>query len=81
MPLDPFTHTFKFRIGEKEILGECEFDIDGKLSYKIESSSVPLPAQTMKVFQEFMDLMYKIYYSNGGTTPGIQNIQVKKKEM
>lgn len=67
--MDPYTHIFKFFIGkngEYTISGECEFDTDGKMSYKIEDTSDPLPAEALASFNEYMNLVKKIYDSNGG---------------
>ena len=73
-----FTHTFEFEIGVEGtglIKGECEFDADGKLSYKIEQSSTPLAQESLKYFNEVMDLLFKIFT----TTKGIKIIKVKQK--
>jgi hypothetical protein len=73
-----FTHTFEFEIGvvgDGLIKGECEFNVDGKLSYKIEQSSTPLAQESLKYFNEVMDLLFKIFT----TTKGIKIIKVKQK--
>jgi hypothetical protein len=40
--MDPYTHNFEFAVGssgEQWIKGKCEFDTDGKMTYKITDSS------------------------------------------
>jgi hypothetical protein len=67
--MDPYDYTFKFFIGkngEYAISGECEFDTDNKMTYKIDDTSDPLPAETLASFNEYMNLMKKIYDSSGG---------------
>jgi len=79
MPIDQFTHTFKFEInkdGSDFIKGECEFDTDEKASYKIESTSEPLNHPTLGYFMELMALIRKIYEENGG----VKNIKVSLKK-
>ena len=73
-----FTHTFEFEIGQLGdgyIKGECKFDIDGKLSYKIGQSSVPVSQESLEYFNEVMELLHKIFE----TTKGISVIKVKLK--
>jgi hypothetical protein len=75
---DPYTHNYEFSIGtngEQEIEGECEFDTDGLLTYKISNSSDPLPKVTLEYFTRLMDLLHEIYV----TTGGIELIRIKKK--
>ena len=73
-----FTHTFQFEIGTEGvglIEGECEFNTDDKLSYKINKSSVPISQESLSYFNEVMGLFHKIF----DTTEGIRIIKVKQK--
>ncbi|MBZ5529733.1 MAG: hypothetical protein LAN71_17790 [Acidobacteriia bacterium] len=75
---DIYTHTYDFSVGvngEKSITGEAEFNTDGLASYKITSSSDPLPHGTLQFFIEVMDLIHKIYKETGG----IKLLRVKRK--
>jgi len=62
-----FTHDFKFEVGEPQnhIRGDIEFNEDGKVSYKIEDSSIPLQNGTLKYFTELTELLKKIFYGSG----------------
>lgn len=75
--MDPYTHKFIFNINDKEVKGECELNTDGLVSYDITSTSKPMPAQTMKDFTEWMDLMHRFYKTSGE----IVQVQIKKKEI
>lgn len=77
---NPFTHNFKFQIGEdgsKFIEGETEFDLDGKVSHNLKQSSVPLQADTLQLFVDLFGLLQRIFKESGG----IKLIKVKKKEV
>jgi hypothetical protein len=68
-PNDPYTYIFKFSIGKKgenRIVGECEFDTDKKTSFLLKESSQPLSAEALSLFQEYMNLLKKIYDTSGG---------------
>jgi hypothetical protein len=76
--MDPYTHTFKFFVGtngENTIAGECEFDSDNKMTFKVEDTSDPFPSDTLSSFLEVMNLLKKIY----DTTGGIRQITIKSK--
>lgn len=73
-----FTHTFEVELkadGSQFIKGEVEFNEDGEVSFKVEDSSIPLAKKTMEYFNEIMNLLQKIYYSNGG----IKRIEILQK--
>jgi len=75
--LDQYTHTFSFELGDDSYLnGECEFNTDGKASFKIKTFSEPLPLETIQEFENVVELIKSIYESNGG----INKIVFKKKE-
>jgi len=76
---DPFTHTFKFQIGDdgsRFIEGRTEFNTDGKVSHNLADSSVPLQAETLQLFVDLFDLLQRIFKETGG----IKLIKVKKIE-
>lgn len=75
MPIDPFTHIFKYEPDGEFIRGEVEFNQDGITSFKVSEWSEPLKLETL---QEFVDLMrntHEIYE----TTRGIKKIIIKEK--
>ena len=79
MPVpDPYTHKFKYYIGDggKFIEGECEFNQDKKSNFKIDTWSIPLEKETLKHFQELMNLLEEIFV----THDGIKLIRIKKIE-
>jgi hypothetical protein len=74
-----YTHNYEFNAGTEGnifIKGECEFNTDGLMSYKITQSSDPLSPDTLKHFMEFMDLLHKVYEKTGN----IKLIKVKLKD-
>ena len=78
MEPDIYTHTFKFFIGkhgENTITGDCEFDSDNKMTFKIEDTSDPFPSTTLSSFLEVMNLLKRIYDAEGG----IKQFSVKSK--
>ena len=78
MPVDPFTHTFKFDINGSFIRGEAEFNTDGKASFKMDEWSIPLSREVLSHFINLIELLKKIYES-GGTESEINLIRFKKK--
>lgn len=61
---DIYTHIFEFEINDTFIRGEVEFNTDGEASFKLdipESTSQPLPLETLKHFTELMDLIKHIH--------------------
>ena len=75
---DPYTHSFKFYIGkngENRVEGDCEFDSDQKMTFKVENTSDPLPVETLNSFNELMNLIKKIYDDSGG----VDKIIIKTK--
>lgn len=77
MPIDPYTHNFKFVLGDNSYIdGECEFNSDGKASFKMETWSQPLPLETIQEFEKVVSLIKSIYESNGG----IKKIVFKEKK-
>jgi len=75
---DQFTHNFNFEVddaGGQFIKGDVEFNTDGKVSFKIQNSATPLKRETLALFVEFLDYIYKIFEKTGG----ISSIKVVKK--
>ena len=76
MPIDPYTHTFKFVLGDSSYIeGECEFDTDCKASFRMKLWSEPLPLETIDEFRKIVHLIKKIYENNSG----IKKIIFKEK--
>lgn len=76
MPIDPYTHDFRFEIGGQFIRGEVEFDTDKKMSFSMKEWSTPLDADNLEKFNKFMDLL-KIFFEGVGE---IKVIGVRQKE-
>ena len=77
MPEDPYTHTFKFALGDGSFIeGDCEFNTDGKASFKMDSWSEPIPLETIDDFQELMWLVKNIFENSSG----VKKIVIKEKE-
>ncbi len=75
---DPYTHNFKYFIGvngQNRIEGDCEFDSDQKMTFKITDTSDPFPLETLNSFMELMNLLKKLYDSSGG----FKQISIKSK--
>ena len=72
---DPYTHEFKFELDGNFINGEVEFNTDGKVSFKINAWSEPLPIEILNQFSELMAMLKKIYENEGD----IKKISIKKK--
>ena len=87
MPVDLFTHTFKFEINDTFLRGECEFNTDGEASIKFvcpsqsTSVSVPLPLETLRHFNELMELIEHIHEEGKkkGSEVKIKRILIEKK--
>lgn len=76
---EQFTHTFEVDLGAdggQFIHGQIEFNQDGKVSYKIEESSIPISKDAMSKFMEFCNICQSIYYSLNG----IKKIEIIQKE-
>jgi len=75
---DIFTHTFKFELKNpvSSIVGQAEFNKDGRASFKLEETSNPLPLETMDYFKRLVDLLKEITENNGQ----IKKILIKEKE-
>jgi len=77
MPVDAYTHTFKFSLGDDSFLeGDTEFNSDGKASFKMDTWSEPLPLETIDEFQELMWMIKNLYESNSG----VKKIIIKEKK-
>ena len=65
---DPYTHDFKFQLGDggQFVEGDIEFNTDGKVSYKITSISEPVLDTTLQRFSEVAELMRQIFHEFGG---------------
>ena len=55
--MDQYTHDFVYRMGDggQFVIGECEFDKDKKVSYRIQSWSEPLQHEFLNDFVAFID--------------------------
>lgn len=62
-----FTHDFKFEVNGTFLRGECEFNSDGEASLRFvcpsqsTSVSIPLPLETLRHFNELMELIEHIH--------------------
>ena len=75
MPADQYTHDFIYRLGEGQfILGECEFDKDKKISYRISSWSEPIDHQFLVDFTQFVDRL-KLRYDEWGILKHVEIIE------
>ena len=65
---DIFTHTFEMYFGEGDqwLIGKVEFNADGKVSYHIEDSCIPMKEETLKQFLKMMDHMKETFQLLGG---------------
>ncbi len=78
MATDTFTHNFDIDLIEVKLKGECEFNNDGKASFKITQSSDSIPIEFMDWFYQFMKFAEETYHLEGVT--GFIKISIKKKE-
>ena len=77
MLIDQYTHNFIYRLGERQfILGECEFNKDKKVSYRITSWSEPIDHQFLIDFTQFMDRL-KLRFDEWKE---IKHVEIIKKE-
>ena len=74
-PNDPYTHEFKFEVDNSFIYGEVEFNTDGKVSFKIENTSIPLPKEILNEFVKLMEMVQSIYKTEGE----VKKIVIKKR--
>ena len=75
MPVDPYSHIFKFELNGTFIRGEAEFNTDGKASFKMTEWSEPLPLETLHEFKELMEHIKRIYESSNG----VKKIIIREK--
>ena len=78
MPEEIFTHTFEIELkadGSQFIKGEIEFNVDGKVSFKIDESSIPFSRGAMKKFMALCDICQNIFYD----LEGIKRIEIVQK--
>lgn len=75
---DQYTHNFKFQMADGGVFveGKVEFNTDGKMSYKIESTSQPLPKEALTDFTELMDLCHSLF----NKYEGLKLIKIVDKE-
>ena len=77
MALDPYTHKFEFALGDGSFIeGDCEFNSDGKASFKMNTWSEPIPLETIEEFEELMWMVKRIFEHNSG----VKKILVKEKK-
>ena len=73
-----FNHTFEIELsadGSWFLKGEVEFDTDGKASFKIDESSIPLSGEGMHHFIDLMDLIRRMFPCCGG----VKRIEIVQK--
>ena len=78
--MDPYTFTFKFLIGkngENRLVGECGFDGDGEMLFKITEISAPFKPQALTYFMDLISLLKKINSEAGG----FRNVTVQAKDI
>lgn len=80
MAKEIYTHTFKFQLadGGQFLEGQIEFNVDGKVSYKMESWSEPIQSETLTYFDRVTELLKEIFH--GVEPKGIKLIRFKKIE-
>jgi hypothetical protein len=76
---DEFTHKFEIDMIDYQFKGECEFNTDGKVTYKITDSSDVLPLKLNDWFYKFMNFASELYHEVDGVT-GLLKLSIKKKE-
>ncbi len=64
----PYTHKFKVQLGDggKFIEGYIEFNLDGKVSYRLDESSQPLENEVLRDFVALTELLKTIFHKHGG---------------
>ena len=73
-----FTHTFEIELkadGSQFIKGQIEFNVDGKVSFNIEETSIPFSKDAMKKFMALCEICQNIFYS----LEGIKKIEIVQK--
>lgn len=73
-----FTHTFEVELkadGSQFIKGEIEFNVDGKVSFDIQETSIPLSKDALHDFTELTDLLQRMFYQ----FEGIKRIELVQK--
>jgi hypothetical protein len=77
--MDPYKYTFKFLVGkngENRLVGECGFDENGEMLFKITETSAPFNPKALSYFQDLIILLKKIYSDAGG----FRNVTVQAKD-
>jgi hypothetical protein len=75
---EQFTHTFEIDLGadgSQFVHGQVEFNTDGRVSFKIEETSIPLSKAAIDHFNKCMDLLQTKFREFGG----IKKIEILQK--
>jgi len=72
---ETYTHTFKFKCGTRDMTGECEFNVDGKASYKLNELIDGFDLEESARFTELLQVLKRIFDKYGS----IKKIQVVEK--
>ena len=78
LDLSQFTHTFDIQFkadGSHFLKGQVEFNIDGKVSFYVKDSSIPLDRDALTHFTELMSLLKTVFYSQ----EGIKKVEIVQK--
>jgi hypothetical protein len=76
MTQDQYTHEFKFEVNGAFIRGQCEFNTDEKVSFKITEWSQPLAATLL---DDFSDLFGKVKAIFDKNDEKVTKITIKEK--
>lgn len=74
---DAFTHNFDIDLIEVKLKGECEFNDDGKASFKFNDPQI-VPLEYLNWFYKLMKFCEETYHIDG--VSGFIKIKVVKKE-
>ena len=76
MPVDGYTHNFEFKIGDggRFLVGKIEFNLDGKVSFKMTQWSEPIQQEVLQDFIDLTELLKRIFHSH----TGIKEIKFKE---
>jgi len=78
LDLDQFTHTFEVEFsedGSQFLHGQVEFNLDGKVSYYLEATSIPLQKEAIEHFDGLMEHLRERFKDFGG----IKRIEIVQK--
>jgi len=71
-----YTHKFKFKLNDIKIVGDCEFNLDGKASFQTDESLPNLTIDQLRSVEELFRTLRSLFVQFEGS---LKKIEVNEK--